>query len=126
MRGRRLWLKVAAHGGSIPVYVTKDPIIDENGDECDAYWDREDNEIVIRAYENISVMKQRLHHELLHVCFGAHTGQAREDVLGGATPEARDDREEKIVGFIEPIQFDILVRNGWLKYPNPPKFRVKK
>jgi hypothetical protein len=122
VRGRRLWLKVEAHGGTIPVYVTKGPILDDDGvTELDAFYEKDSPCIVIKSSDNVAAMKQRLHHELLHVCFGAHSGDAREKVLGARTPEGRAKREEDIVSFLEPVQFDMLVRNKWLRYPNPPR-----
>lgn len=122
VRGRRLWMKIAAHGGVIPVYVTKDEAsLTVDDCEVDAYYDPDGPYILIRSMDNISMMCQRLHHELLHVCFGAHSGDAREVVLGSKTPAGRAKREEMIVSFIEPVQFDLLVRNGFLHYPKPPR-----
>lgn len=118
---RRLWLTVQAHGGTVPVYVAK-VVIGDEGEEVEAYFDRTKPEIVIEQAENVALMKSRLHHELLHLCFGAHSGDARAPVLG-RTPAARAKREEAVVSFLEPVQFDLLVRNGWLRYPNPPKVK---
>ena len=124
MRGRRLWTKVAVHGGIVPVYVVKQPIVDDDGvTNLDAYYDPDVPEIVIEQSDNVPKMKQRLHHELLHVCFGAHSGDARAKVLGAQTEDGRAKREEDIVSFIEPVQFDMLVRNGWLRYPVPPRVK---
>lgn len=123
MRGRRLWLKFEAHGGTIPVYVQRGELKDDDGNDVDAYYEPDTPCIVVKSTDNVTMMKQRLHHELLHVCFGAHSGDAREPVLGSDTVEGRAQREEQIVSFLEPIQFDILTRNKWLRYPNPPRFR---
>jgi hypothetical protein len=113
---------VHAHGGIIPVYVAKGPLFDDDGvTAVEAYYDTEAPCIVVEQSDNVSRMKQRLHHEILHVVFGAHSGDARAKCLGSQTMEGRARREEDIVSFIEPIQFDLLVRNGWLRYPKPPK-----
>ena len=122
MRGRRLWLRVQVHGGSIPVYVDKGPLVSDEGYECDAFYERDTPQIVVKWTGNVAAMKQKLHHELLHVCFGAHTGDAREPLFGRSVG-ARDKKEELIVSFLEPVQFDLLVRNGWLRYPNPPRIK---
>jgi len=121
MKGRRLWLRAATVLGPLPVYVTSRPI-EVEGHPVDAYFDREKPEIVIEQVANVDLMKMRLHHELLHLCWGAHSGDARAPILG-RTPEARARKEEAIVSFLEPVQFDLLVRNRWLKYPNPPKVK---
>jgi hypothetical protein len=123
MRGRRLWLKVQAHGSVIPVYVSKTVVDDDGVTEIFGYFDSEAPLIIIRAMDNIASMKQTLHHELLHVCFGAHSGDAREMVFKGKTRDGRAKREEEIISFLEPVQFDLLVRNGWLRYPNPPRLK---
>lgn len=119
MKGRSLWMRVEAHGSTIPVYVAR--TAEANGEEVDAYYDREKPEIVIVWNENAALMKMKLHHELLHVCFGNHSGDARRFL--GSTPAARAKREEDVVSFLEPVQFDLLVRNGWLRYPKPPKVK---
>ena len=127
MRGRRLWMRVRAHGGTIPVYVVKTDLYQYDGDgdgetELDAYYDQGKPEIVVRQTDNTTLMKQRLHHELLHACFGAHTADGLA-ALGAFTPAGRAKREEDIVSFLEPIQFDMLTRNGFLRYPNPPRVK---
>jgi len=122
MRGRRLWLKVQVHGGVIPVYVVKD-LPDDNGDDLDGYFDQEKPLILVRQIDSASAMKQTLHHELLHVCFRGHSGVARETILRSRTVEGRARREEDLISFLEPVQFDLLVRNKWLRYPNPPKVK---
>lgn len=122
MRGRRLWLRVSAHGGTIPVYVAKGPLFDDDGvTEVDAWYDREVNEIVVKQLDNVAAMKMKLHHELIHVCFGSHSGDARAFL--GKSVEARAKHEEDIVSFLEPVQFDLLVRNKWLRYPKPPRVK---
>lgn len=122
MRGRRLWLRAQAHGGVIPVFVIK-VLEDEDGYALDGQFDQEAPLILIRQVDNVSAMKQTLHHELLHVCFRGHSGTARETVLHSSTVDGRARREEDIISFLEPVQFDLLVRNGWLKYPNPPRVK---
>lgn len=121
MRGRRLWMKLEAHGGTIPVYVQRGELKDDEGNDVDAYYEKDKPEIVIKHSDNAAGMKMKLHHELLHVCFGSHSGDAKAFL--GSTYDARGKREEDIVSFLEPIQFDLLVRNGWLRYPNPPRWK---
>lgn len=122
MKGRRLWLRVSVHGGTVPVYVAKGPLLDDDGvTAVDAWYDKDVPEIVIEQKDNEVAMKMKLHHELLHVCFGAHSGDAKAFL--GSTYESRSKREEDVVSFLEPVQFDLLVRNGWLRYPKPPRVK---
>jgi hypothetical protein len=123
VRGRRLWLRAQAHGHAIPVYVVKAPLFDPEDPkiECDAYYNCEEPVILVRQMDNVDLMRQRLHHELLHVCFGAHSGDSLDKVFGAH--KGRGKREEDVCSFLEPIQYDLLVRNGWLKYPKPPRVK---
>lgn len=122
MKGRRLWLKVETLLGPVPVFVVK-TLEDDDGFDLSGLFDQDKPEILIRQIDNVMSMKQTLHHELLHVCFRAHSGTAREAVFKSRTVEGRHDREEELVSFLEPVQFDLLVRNGWLRYPNPPRLK---
>lgn len=117
-RGRRLWMKIQAHGGTIPVYVVK-----SIEGKAEGLFDRDVPEILVTQSDNVALMKQALHHEILHVCFSGHSETSREHVLGESTIKRRDDREETLISFLEPVQFDLLVRNGFLKYPNPPRVK---
>lgn len=123
MRGRRLWFKVEAHGGLTPVYVQKAPLIAPDGEPCDAYYERDAPRIVVEQKDNVTLMKQKLFHELKHLATDSHTGDAREHAFIGKTSEERAQHEERVVGFQEVPEFDILTRNGWLKFPNPPKVK---
>ena len=116
---RRLWCKAQVHGGTIRVYLTTYKPDDGSGDKCDGTFDSEKGEIEIDASLSDDKAKMTLLHELLHVCFGGASGQLRENVLGAKTPEARATREEMVVSFIEPVLYDLLVRNGWLRFPKP-------
>jgi len=120
MKGRRLWCKVAVHGSEVRVYVTKKPIV-LDGIPCDAYYDEETGIIEIAWCQDESFLKMKLLHELLHVCFHAHSGDMKEKVLGGKTRDQRTAREEMVVSFLEPVLYDLLARNQWLKFPKPPK-----
>jgi hypothetical protein len=122
MRGRRLWLKVEAPGRQIPVFVVK-VLEDEDGHDLFGQFDTEKPQILIRQIDDVGAMKQTLHHELLHVCFSGHSGDARARVLHSKTKDGRFDREEEIVSFLEPTQYDLLFRNGYLRYPNPPRVK---
>lgn len=115
---RRLWFRLHSQAGQIPVFVTQEDLT-VDGALAEAYYDKATPCIVIKYTDNVDAMKMRLHHELLHVCFGSHSGDAVSFL--GRTPSARDKREEHLISFLEPIQFDLLKRNGFLRYPNPPK-----
>lgn len=116
MRGRKLWLRAETQSGPLSVYVVKE-LRNESGDPLHAEYDPDTHTILVEWCENATKMKQDLHHELLHVCFAGSSGDARENALG---PDYVT-REEKLVSFLEPVHFDLLMRNGWLKYPNPPR-----
>jgi folate-dependent phosphoribosylglycinamide formyltransferase PurN len=98
-------------------------VVDAEGNSLDAQYDPEAPIILVKHVDHAARMQMTLHHELLHVCFAAHSGDARQAALGPRTHEGRARREEAIVSFIEPVQFDLLVRNGWLKYPKPPRLK---
>ena len=122
MRDWRLWMKVETVMGKIPVYVVK-TLENDDGHDLDGFFDKEKPEILIRQIDNKEAMKSTLHHELLHVSFRGHADSERDRVFKGRTVNVRESNEEAIVSFLEPIQFDLLVRNGWLKYPNPPRVK---
>lgn len=113
---RKLWLKLSAHGREIPVYVVN--VVD--GDDSGGEYDYENNRINIKSSPNIHEMKSALHHEFHHVFFDGCSGDVRQRVLGPKTVKGRAQREEQIVSYLEPVSYDILVRNGFLKYPDPP------
>lgn len=117
-------MKVKTATGVLPVYVSNvdEDFISADGDEpIDAFYDRENNCLAVRYMANADAMKQNLHHELLHVAFSGHGDETRCRVLGCRTTKAADRREEDIVLFLEPAQFDLLTRNGFLRYPKPPR-----
>jgi hypothetical protein len=121
MKGRRLWCKVAVHGSEVRVYVTKKELLLDDGSACDAYFDTETNIIEISWCPDEAFMKMKLMHELLHVCFRAHSSDLLGKVLGTKTIDQQSNREEQIVSFLEPVLYDLLARNGWLHFPKPPK-----
>lgn len=122
MRGRRLWIKAEGQTGPLKIYVTKKEI-DIEGVRCKASFDPEKDEIEVAATTGEQAMKRSLLHELLHKCFAGASGDLREKILGDKTPEARSEREELIVSYLEPILYDLLTRNGWLRIPKPPSFK---
>jgi len=121
MRGRRLWMKLDSQSGVVKVYVTKNQLKVEDGTLVDACFDPHANTIEIKWSEDLHHMKMKLLHELLHVCFNPHAGDMKQNILGGKDYIEWDTREELLVSFLEPILFDLLVRNGMVRFPNPPK-----
>ena len=113
---RKLWTKISANGRDISVYVVAR--VDEEGSQAE--YDYDTNSINVME-QNAHEMKQSLHHELMHVCCDSCGGELRQWALGHRTPKMRAIREERIISFLEPRQYDILVRNGFLKYPDPPR-----
>jgi hypothetical protein len=109
MRGRRLWVKVEAHGRKIPFYVVKE-LIDEDGEENDGAFFYEAGYGLIRQIDDKEAMKQTLHHELMHVALVNDRKHTLKD-------------EDEFILKLEAPQYDVLVRNGWLKYPNPPRVK---
>jgi hypothetical protein len=108
------------HGGVTPVFVHPTPT-DDDGNECDASFDRKKNEIDIGVAEE-SIQKQRLFHETFHRCLETIGVDLRLKVFGAKDEAVLSDREEHIICLIEGPLFDVLVRNGWLKFPKPPRF----
>ncbi len=122
MRGRRLWMKLQTQRGELRVYVTKEPLKDNDGGRADALFDEDLNTINIAHGPDVGFMKMKLLHELLHVCFSPATGDIKQSVLGGRLHENVWKREEMVVAFLEPVLFDLLSRNRLIRIPNPPKF----
>jgi hypothetical protein len=109
MRGRRLWVKVEAHGRKIPFYVVKELLNDE-GDDLDGVYYYEHGYGCIRQIDDKNAMKQTLHHELMHVA-----------MINDPTMPLK--RQHELIDRLETPHYDILVRNGWLRYPNPPRLK---
>ncbi len=122
---RTLWMPGDAQGGPFNVWETAEDI-DYDGVKCKGLCEvtagRRDD-ISVSAKQGLAQMKQTLLHEQMHKCWGTASGDLREFILGEKTPEKRARREELITSFLEPVLYDLLARNGWLKYPDPPAFR---
>lgn len=108
MRGRRLWLKVETAAGLVRVYVVKQ-LEDEDGHDLEGIFLPDTNEVLVRQIDAVVSMKSTLHHELTHVALRFAVASVQ--------------REENLIRELEPQQFDILTRNGWLRYPNPPRVK---
>jgi hypothetical protein len=119
---RRLWMRLKAHGGEIPVFVQRDKLVDDEGVECDALYEPTKGLIVVRQYPNVDYMKAKLHHEIMHVCLENHTADVQERLFGPVEKD-RTENEEVFIGIMEPTQYDLLTRNGFLRYPNPPRVK---
>lgn len=120
MKGERLWIKAECQTGPLTIVASKNTI-EEDGHELHACYEPDRSRVTVADTEE-QKMKRSLLHELLHVCFDGASGDLREKVLGGKTKEERDEREELIVSFLESPLFDLLTRNGWLRFPKPPRF----
>lgn len=92
----------------------------DDGTVCDGLL-LDGRTILVRQYDDESFMKMKVLHELLHVAFSAHTGDALEGVLGKDFRKHSPDREELVVSFLEPILFAMLAGNKLLRFPKPPK-----
>ena len=121
MKGRRLWMRVQTAAGELRVYATTLAVENDDGEACDATFDPDTHTIEVRWRPDAAAMKLDLHHELIHRCFHGVGGDALEKVFGRVTRERREAREEAVVSFLDRVQFDLLTRNGFLRYPNPPR-----
>lgn len=77
--------------------------------------------IKIKWSPNKDIMKATLYHEIKHSAIRAFSGDAREWALGSRTAEGRAKREEKVISLSEVPEYDLLCRNGLLRFPDPPK-----
>ena len=115
---RKLWCEFTTQIGKLKVYILKDEsVLGNDGQECQGTFNPDANVIEIAFCTNAMRMYQTLHHELLHVCFTGHGCDFKEKLFG----KDADKREEYFISFIEPIQFDLMVRNKLLNYPAIPK-----
>lgn len=108
---RRTWLR----GEGFRVYVV--PALQLDGDECYACYDPTNGNITV-VDDVPEVMRRKLFHELVHAACHGMSGRDRVDIFG---TENHDDREEALACFMESKMFDILSRNGWLRFPKAPR-----
>lgn len=114
MRGRRIWLK-GSDGHR--VYESKKLIVE--GDEAHASYDMQTGDIEV-ASSAPDVMKRGLFHEHCHKALAHMSAEERARIFEN---ESHEEAEEELCLYMEKTLYDILVRNGWLKYPNPPSTR---
>lgn len=119
MRGRRLWCKVDTSIGPMAVYVVLKTPKNEDGDDCDALYDSERHELIVRWVENKEQMKKWLLHELIHIVFMPMRPELREKIFG---KDPEEEREELVTQYLEPGLYDLMTRNRWLRLPDPPRF----
>ena len=122
---RRLWIKASALGGDLRIYLVPYDLPiknnDMDGNDCRGMYDPVRDEIEVSEDQGEVNMKRSLLHEILHKCFSAISGDLQKVILGEEDMDALARREELVVGYLEPLLYDVLVRNGWLKFPEPPK-----
>ena len=118
---KKLWLRMAAAGGDTPVYLTKEPTVEGSDESVNGFYETEKNFIEVESGLTGQIQKETLFHEIIHRCFSTASGDLQAKILGHSSREKRWDHEELIVSFLAPVLYDILVRNGWLRIPDPPK-----
>lgn len=123
MKRRRCWCRVSTQNGEVRVYLVVDPVDDESR-YVDGLYDPGKGEILINAALSEERQKMTLLHELLHVVWSGIGGELKTKLLG-CKPNQTHSHEETIVSFQEPVLYDLLARNGWLRLPKPPKPRAK-
>ena len=116
MRGRRIWLK-GADGHR--VYESKKLVVD--GNEAHACYDMQTGDIEV-ASSAPDVMKRSLFHEHCHKALAHISAEERERIFAN---ENREEAEEELCLYLEKTVYDLLTRNGFLRYPNPPSARKK-
>lgn len=117
MKTRKKWTTVESHLGVFTVWVVKGDVKNDSGEDVNGHFDVDAREILIAYSPNVRQMEMSLHHELTHVGLAPVSGVLWAAVCGGG-----NQREELIVSTIELTQFDLLYRNGFIRYPEPPKW----
>jgi Zn-dependent peptidase ImmA (M78 family) len=102
----RKWLVVDSAIGKLDVFTTHQP--EYEGPVYGVFFPQH-SAIVIDSSQSEEKMRSTLLHELLHVACTSASETLQKMCLG--------NREEKIVSFLEPILYDLLTRNGFLKMP---------
>ncbi len=121
MKGRRLWMKLQTHVGEVRVFI-KRKVVHEDGDECHAQYIEGTPPIIeVEQNDNVVVMEKGVFYECIHNCHEgiSHTEWTR--VYGDIEWEKMEEREEENAMFMETKLFDLLKRNGLLRFPKPPK-----
>lgn len=117
--GRRVWLK----GDGFKVYLTNRETLEHGGRDYYGWLEQETGNIEI-AGKNPELIRKTAFHELIHKALFALNPKTKEDIFGDdRTEEQYEDQEEQLCRLLEDKLYDLLSRNGWLKFPKPPRFK---
>jgi Zn-dependent peptidase ImmA (M78 family) len=105
-RGVKKWLTLDSVQGPVEVYFVPH-LLDDKGDEMDGLFYPDDMLILIDKGLSPDKARSALLHEMMHLLFAC--AKAKHDIL--------EKYEEEIVTFLEPLLFDVLRRNKFLRMP---------
>ena len=99
----RKWLTLDSIYGPVDVRLVPD-LVDDNGESVDGLFLPESFSIHIESKQTSSKRHSTLLHEMMHLVFAS-----------ARTEKVVEDNEEAFVTFVEPVLFDLLRRNGFLR-----------
>ena len=117
MSGRKTWMR----GEGFRVYAHKASTLSFDGDDHYAYYDETTGNVHVGS-NAADIMGRKAFHELGHKAFH---GISYNDAVAIFGEDDVDLKEEALMCFLETKFYDLLVRNGWLKFAKPPKFDPK-
>lgn len=114
-------MKLDSHVGEIRVYVKK-AVIHADGDVLHAQYIFGTPPVIeVEWNENVTVMERNVFHELIHNCHEGISYIEWERVYGEVDEDQMEAQQEENAMFLENKLFDLLKRNGLLRFPKPPK-----
>jgi hypothetical protein len=119
----RLWMWLESHVGRLALRVKREVKSVDGKHLHDAAYCSDEQEIEVAETDNITIMEMRAFHEMMHVCFDGHSTDKLAKVFHTEDVDEQERREEDVVSFLETQFYDLLKRNGLLRFPKPPKLK---
>jgi hypothetical protein len=108
-------------GEDFKIYAHDKTPIKCDGDDCYAYYDPANGHVYV-AKDIPAVMGAKAFHELVHKSMHGMSNNDSIAIFGDVTPDEHEVREEALACLLEHRLYDLLTRNGWLRFPKPPRF----
>jgi hypothetical protein len=102
----RKWGVLDSVQGPVSVYLVPN-LVDDNDEKMDGLFYPDEMIILVDKGLSPDRIRSTLLHEMLHLIFSC--AKSKHDIL--------EKYEEEIISFLEPLLFDVLKRNGFLRMP---------
>lgn len=93
--------------GSFETPIGRVRVIRRKPEDNDAIFDVQRMVVMIDPELTPDRARSTLLHEVMHCCFAVY----------GHVDRWTSQQEESFIGFLEPLLYDVLTRNGWLRMP---------